>query len=101
MVAALRSPHLELRGSMVQAPPLVDEPPLETFRDNLIIGSASHVAERIAEEIRAVQPIHYNGFFQFGDLPIARARRSLERFGSEVLPMLAAELGPLDAIGRR
>ncbi|MBD1554740.1 LLM class flavin-dependent oxidoreductase [Pseudomonas typographi] len=95
MVAALRSPALVLEGSMVQAPPLENEPPLETFRDNLIIGPASYVAERIAAEIRAVQPTHYNAFFQFGDLPIARARRSLERFGSEVLPLLEREFGTL------
>jgi len=101
MVAALRSPELVLHGSMVQAPPLANEPPLETFRDNLIIGPASYVAERIAEEIRAVDPIHYNAFFQFGDMPIAQARRSLERFGSEVLPLLEKEFGSLDAIGQR
>ncbi|WP_110947361.1 LLM class flavin-dependent oxidoreductase [Pseudomonas bohemica] len=101
MVAALRSPDLVLQGSMVQAPPLVNEPPLETFRDNLIIGPAEYVAERIAEEIRAVDPIHYNAFFQFGDMPIERARRSLERFGSEVLPMLEKEFGSLEGIGVR
>lgn len=99
MVAALRSPNLELRGSMVQAPPLKDEPPLETFRDNLIIGPAEYVAERIASEVRAVNPVHYNAFFQFGDLALQRAGRSLERFGAEVIPLLEKELGPLDAIG--
>jgi len=101
MVSALRSPNLTLHGSMVQAPPLADEPGLETFRDNLIIGPAAYVAERIAEEIRAVNPIHYNAFFQFGDLPIDRARRSLERFGAHVLPLLEKEFGSLEAIGKR
>ncbi|WP_297838294.1 LLM class flavin-dependent oxidoreductase, partial [Pseudomonas sp.] len=100
MVAALRSPVLELQGSMVQARAMPGEPALETFRDNLIIGPAAYVAERIAQEIRKVQPIHYNAFFQFGDMPVARARRSLERFGAEVLPLLEAEFGSLDAIGQ-
>lgn len=101
MVAALRSPKLSLHGSMVQAPPLADEPGLETFRDNLIIGPAAYVAERIAAEIRAVNPIHYNAFFQFGDMPIDRARRSLERFGAHVMPLLEKEFGSLEAIGTR
>lgn len=101
MVTALRSPELVLEGSMVQAPPFDGEPPLETFRDNLIIGDAHHVAERMVAEIRLLDPIHYNGFFQFGDMPIARAYRSLERFGSEVIPLLERELGPLHGIGRK
>lgn len=101
MVTALRSPQLELRGSFVEAPPFEGEPLLETFRDNLVIGDAHYVAERLVAEIRQLDPIHYNGFFQFGDMPIARAQRSLERFGAEVIPLLERELGPLDAIGLR
>ena len=30
-----------LSGHFIQAPPLADEPPLETFRDNLVIGDAA------------------------------------------------------------
>ena len=37
---------------------------------------------------------------KFGDMPIARARRSLERFGAEVLPLVERALGPLEKIGR-
>lgn len=99
MVAALRQPEVETVGTFLHAPPLPDEPPLETFRDNLIIGDPHHVAMRMAEEIRRLNPIHYNCFFQFGDMPIARARKSLERFGTEVLPLLEREVGPLDKIG--
>lgn len=99
MVAALREPVVSIEGTFLKAPPLKDEPPLETFRDNLIIGDAHHVAARMIEEIRALNPIHYNCFFQFGDMPIAMARKSLERFGKEVVPLLEKELGPLDRIG--
>jgi alkanesulfonate monooxygenase SsuD/methylene tetrahydromethanopterin reductase-like flavin-dependent oxidoreductase (luciferase family) len=100
MVMALRQPKVSLEGTFLNAGPLPDEPPLETFRDNLIIGDPHYVAERIAEEIRLLNPIHYNSFFQFGDMPIKRALRSLERFGSEVLPLLERAVGPLDAIGK-
>jgi alkanesulfonate monooxygenase SsuD/methylene tetrahydromethanopterin reductase-like flavin-dependent oxidoreductase (luciferase family) len=99
MVHGLRSNMLTLKGSFVEAAPIPDEPPLETFRDNLLIGSPHHVAERLVEEIRRLNPQHYNCFFQFGDMPVARARRSLERFGAEVLPLVEREVGPLSAIG--
>jgi len=101
MVHGLRSNVLTLDGSFVEAAPLPDEPPLEGFRDNLLIGDAHHVAERLVAEVRKLQPEHYNCFFQFGDMPVARARRALERFGAEVLPLVERELGPLSAIGRR
>jgi len=99
MVAALRQQEVAIEGTFLKAPPLPDEPPLETFRDNLIIGDPHHVAERIAEEVRKLSPIHYNTFFQFGDMPIRRALRSLERFGAEVIPLLERAVGPLDAVG--
>lgn len=101
MVYGLRSNVLTLDGSFVQAAAFPDEPPLETFRDNLLIGDVHHVAERLVEEIRAHKPEHYNCFFQFGDMPVARARRSLERFGAEVLPLVEKAVGPLSEIGRR
>ena len=52
------------------------------------------------QEIRRLNPQHYNCFFQFGDMPVARARRALERFGAEVLPLVEREVGPLSAIGK-
>lgn len=101
MVAALRHPNLKLKGAHLDPPPLDNEQPLEVFRDNLIIGDAHYVAERLAAEIRTLRPVHYNGFFQFGDMPIRNAARSLERFGAEVLPLLSRELGASDqAAGR-
>ncbi|MDE8654607.1 LLM class flavin-dependent oxidoreductase [Novosphingobium album (ex Liu et al. 2023)] len=99
MIDALRSPHLAFEGYKVQAPLLKDEPPLEVFRDNLVIGHPHYVAERLIEEFRTLKPDYYNCFFQFGDMPIARAQRSLARFGSEVLPLIEKELGPLNQLG--
>lgn len=99
MVHGLRTSQLALDGSFVIAPALPDEPPLETFVDNLLIGDPHHVAERLVAEIRHLNPSHYNCFFQFGDMPVARARRALERFGAEVLPLVEREVGPLAKIG--
>ncbi|HSI40900.1 MAG TPA: LLM class flavin-dependent oxidoreductase [Xanthobacteraceae bacterium] len=99
MVHGLRSNVLTLDGSFVVAAPIPDEPPIETFRDNLLIGDPHLVAQKLVAEIRRLNPQHYNCFFQFGDMPVARARRALERFGAEVLPLVEREVGPLKAIG--
>ncbi|MBB4038441.1 alkanesulfonate monooxygenase SsuD/methylene tetrahydromethanopterin reductase-like flavin-dependent oxidoreductase (luciferase family) [Microvirga flocculans] len=99
LVLALRESSIDLSGSLIDAPPLPDEPPVETFVGNLIIGDVQHVAERIVAEFRKLRPVHYNCFFQFGGMPIARARRSLERFGAEVLPLVEREVGPLRRSG--
>lgn len=92
MATGLRAREIARRGPMIEAPPLPDEPPLETFRDNVIIGPPARVIERILAEVEALAPTHYNMFFQFGDMPISMAARSLERFGAEVLPRLRHEL---------
>jgi alkanesulfonate monooxygenase SsuD/methylene tetrahydromethanopterin reductase-like flavin-dependent oxidoreductase (luciferase family) len=98
----LRATEPKLNGSMLDAPPLPNEPPLETVRDqNIIVGDPHYVAERIVREIKALNPYHYSTFFQFGDLSIQLARRSLERFGAEVMPLIEKEVGPLDRIGLR
>ncbi len=99
VVTCMRAGVPELDGHLIQAPPIPDEPPLETFRDNVVIGPPEHCARRIAEEIRAMQPVHYNCFMQIGSLEGKRALRSLERFGAEVMPLLERELGPLEALG--
>jgi len=93
MVAALRHANLTLEGAHLVPPPLDNEPALDVFRDNLLIGDPAYVAERMIAECRRFRPVHYNCFFQFGDMPIRRAARSLERFGAEVLPLVRRELG--------
>lgn len=40
MATGLRAKEIARTGPMIDAPPLPDEPPLETFRDNIIIGPA-------------------------------------------------------------
>ncbi|MDR6954789.1 alkanesulfonate monooxygenase SsuD/methylene tetrahydromethanopterin reductase-like flavin-dependent oxidoreductase (luciferase family) [Ancylobacter sp. 3268] len=92
MATGLRSPDITSTGAMIDVPPLPDEPPLDTFRSNLLIGPPDEVAERMIGEIRATGCTHYSTFFQFGDMPFAMARRSLERFGAEVLPIVKREI---------
>ncbi|WP_413726724.1 LLM class flavin-dependent oxidoreductase [Sodalis sp. RH16] len=93
MIAALHGKEMSTEGAFIHAPKFPDEPDASVIRDNLIIGDAQHVAERIIQEVKDLNPSHYNCFFQFGDMPIAAARQSLEKFGLEVIPLLERALG--------
>ncbi|WP_137387837.1 LLM class flavin-dependent oxidoreductase [Rhodoligotrophos defluvii] len=99
IVTAMRAGVPELEGHFIKAPPMPDEPPLETFRDNLVFGDAHYVAEKLAHEIRTLGITHLSCFMQIGTVPGARARASLERFARDVVPLLEKEFGmPLDEI---
>ena len=98
IVAAMRAGDPELDGPFIKAPPLPNEPPLETFRDNLVIGDAHLCAEKLVKEIRALGTTHLSLFMQIGSVAGARALRSLERFVRDVVPLIERELGPLALI---
>jgi alkanesulfonate monooxygenase SsuD/methylene tetrahydromethanopterin reductase-like flavin-dependent oxidoreductase (luciferase family) len=99
VVTAMRSGDPILSGHFIEAPPLPDEPPLETFRDNLVIGDAHLVAEKLANEIRELGTTHLSCFMQIGSLDGRRARRSLSRFATEVIPLMEEAFGmPLDQV---
>ena len=63
------------------------------------IGDAETVAEKLAAEITAVTPAHMGLYMTMGSTPHKAAMRSIERFGTDVLPLLEKALGPLASIG--
>ena len=88
-----------LSGHFIQAPPFPDEPPLETFRDNLVIGDPHYVAEKLVAEIRELGTTHLSCFMQIGTVDGRRATRSLSRFAAEVVPLMEKAFGmPLDKV---
>ena len=95
IVSQMRTGEPAMEGPFIQAPPMPEEPPLETFQDNLAIGDPETCAERIIADIRELRPTHYSCFMQIGGLSGKRALRSLERFGAEVIPLIEKELGPV------
>ncbi len=97
----LRNSELAFEGSHLKTSALPGEPSLEDIARNIVVGDAHHVAARIVEEIRRTDPVHYSTFFNFGDLPIELASRSLGKFGAEVIPLIEKEVGPLDRFGRQ
>lgn len=63
------------------------------------IGDAETVAEKLAAEISAVTPAHMGLYMTMGSMPHKTAMRSIERFGTDVLPKLEKALGSLARIG--
>lgn len=99
LVMAFRGGYEKLNGIEVVPQPYEGEPELDTIIANLPIGDAERCAERIAEEIQATGACHYSMFVQMGGLDHKRARRSLERIGAEVLPLVDKAVGGLKKFG--
>src|SRR5215472_612643 len=99
VVTSMRLGDPLLSGHFIEAPPIPDEPPLETFRDNLVIGDAHLVAEKLVSEIRELGTTHLSCFMQIVSLDGRRATRSLTRFAAEVIPLMEKAFGmPLDQV---
>jgi alkanesulfonate monooxygenase SsuD/methylene tetrahydromethanopterin reductase-like flavin-dependent oxidoreductase (luciferase family) len=62
------------------------------------IGDPQTVAEKLVEEIRGAGPTHIALYMTIGATDHAQALRSIERFGSEVVPLIERELGPLAGV---
>jgi alkanesulfonate monooxygenase SsuD/methylene tetrahydromethanopterin reductase-like flavin-dependent oxidoreductase (luciferase family) len=91
MAHHLRSAELPLEGGYIRDMPFVGEQTLDQYADNMVVGDVHHVAEKIVENIRRLN---------FGCMPLERARRTLDRFSAEVLPLVEREVGPVSKIGR-
>ena len=86
---------LDKDGAFVRLMPLNDEPPLDDFLETAVIGPAEHCAERLAAELTALRPTHLCCMMGLAGLGRQETLASLERFGTEVLPLL----GPLVEAG--
>ena len=99
MANHLRFNDLPMDGSFISDEPFDGEQTIEQYAANTVVGTPEQVAERIVQDLRRLNPTHYACNFQFGCMPLERARRSLERFVSEVLPLVEKELGPIGRVG--
>ncbi|MBT5432221.1 MAG: LLM class flavin-dependent oxidoreductase, partial [Rhodospirillaceae bacterium] len=99
LVMAFRGQYEKLNGIEVVPQPYEDEPSLDTILENLPFGDPESCAEKMVAEIKATGACHYSMFVQFGGLDHKRARRSLERIGSEVLPLVDKALVGIKAFG--
>jgi alkanesulfonate monooxygenase SsuD/methylene tetrahydromethanopterin reductase-like flavin-dependent oxidoreductase (luciferase family) len=101
LTTGLRRRTEVMDGHMIRDQAFPEEPSIEQIMQNLPIGDPERCAEMLAAEIRAVNPIHINFYFQLGDFPHRSVLRSMEMFMTRVVPLLTRELGPLEAIGAR
>jgi alkanesulfonate monooxygenase SsuD/methylene tetrahydromethanopterin reductase-like flavin-dependent oxidoreductase (luciferase family) len=99
LASLLRRREEAMEGAMLVDRPVPGEPPLDVIRANLMIGGVDEVAQKIAAEIRILEPAHMCFAFKVGDTPHEVAMRSTERFITEIRPRLERELGPLGRIG--
>jgi alkanesulfonate monooxygenase SsuD/methylene tetrahydromethanopterin reductase-like flavin-dependent oxidoreductase (luciferase family) len=84
-----------MQGTVLVDKPFPDEPPLEQIYNDLLIGDVETVAEKLAAEIRATDPVHMCFSFKVGATPHHAAMRSMELMMSEVKPRVERALGPL------
>ena len=99
LALSLKGKYQKLVGTELVPVPFDDEPTLEQIVDSVIIGDPAACVEKLAREIRALRPSYLSCFMHFGGMSAGRAMKSLERFGSEVLPGLERQLGDLDTLG--
>jgi alkanesulfonate monooxygenase SsuD/methylene tetrahydromethanopterin reductase-like flavin-dependent oxidoreductase (luciferase family) len=83
---------LDKEGPFLRLMPFHDEPPLDDFLDQAVIGPAAYCAEKLALEIDTLKPTHLSCFMGFAGIGRSETLASMERFGSEVLPQLATRV---------
>ena len=96
---SMREGYAELDGAYLIEAPARGEVQLEEIVANTLIGPSEKVAEQLIERIQVLKPTHFNTFQAPGALPHSRVMRSIERFMTEVVPLVEAELGPLVEYG--
>ena len=84
---------------MVAEEPFENEPALDQVAENIVVGNAEQVAERLCREIELYGPRHMNNYFAVGDVPHLAVMNSIEQFATKVVPLIEAHFGkPLDKI---
>jgi alkanesulfonate monooxygenase SsuD/methylene tetrahydromethanopterin reductase-like flavin-dependent oxidoreductase (luciferase family) len=96
---SMRNQYARVHGAWLEEIPAPDEPPLETIADRLVVGSPERCAEKLAGEIAELRPTHLSCFMAIPGIDPKRILRSMERFGSEVMPRLAKHFGGLERVG--
>ncbi|MGF7159231.1 alkanesulfonate monooxygenase SsuD/methylene tetrahydromethanopterin reductase-like flavin-dependent oxidoreductase (luciferase family) [Rhodoligotrophos appendicifer] len=99
IAAAMRGKYGKFDGAFMQEVPADDEPPLEEILERLPMGDPETVAERLSRDIDALGPDHISCFMGIPGMPQAKVLKSMERFGSEVMPLLEKRYGDLSRLG--
>jgi hypothetical protein len=87
-----------VHGAWLEEIPAPDEPPLKTIADRMVMGDAQRCSAKPAEEITELQPTHKSYFMVIPGIERRRILKSMERFGTEVMPLLSKHFGGLDRV---
>jgi alkanesulfonate monooxygenase SsuD/methylene tetrahydromethanopterin reductase-like flavin-dependent oxidoreductase (luciferase family) len=88
VAAAMRENYARLDGAFLEEVPAADEPPLEEIVERMIIGDAENCAEKLVREVETVRLSHLSCFMGLPGMPQRSILRSMERFGTEVMPRI-------------
>lgn len=100
MAHHLRQKDLPLDGTgFIRDEAYEGEYTLDQYADNMVVGDAHTVAEKMIADIKRLNPSNYTCNFSFGCMPVEKSHRSIMRFKQEVVPLIEKELGPIAAIG--
>ncbi|WP_158742392.1 LLM class flavin-dependent oxidoreductase [Acidisphaera sp. L21] len=75
-------------GAWLRSVPFETEPTLDWLLEHSPIGPASKVADILARDIALLHPTHMSLYMGFTPFPQPRVMTAIERFGTEVLPLL-------------
>jgi alkanesulfonate monooxygenase SsuD/methylene tetrahydromethanopterin reductase-like flavin-dependent oxidoreductase (luciferase family) len=93
MTGNLRREHPLMTGAHLERPALQDEPSLDEIEAGALIGTASEIAERIVAEADMLSLSHLSCFMRLADMPHDVAMRSIDAFGTKVIPAVQAAIG--------
>lgn len=95
---ALRGGSQKLKGWELVPTPFSGETKVEEVIENNIVGDSETCIEGVLRDIELFRPTHYSCFMQMGDTTGPDALKSLERFGSEVLPAVRKALSSKNVV---
>jgi len=90
---AMREQYAEIDGAFLKEQEAKGEPPLDEIADGLWVGPPDVVAERMVADLKTVRPVHVSCFMAFGGLAGRQVTDSMERFITEVVPLVEREIG--------
>jgi len=92
LAAALRNRHEAMDGGMMVEAPAPGEQSLEEMTENLPVGDAETVAERLTADIEASGASHVMLNIQAGASDMAQARRTIDTFARSIRPAIERAL---------
>ena len=92
LAAALRHRHEAMDGGMMIETPSVVEQSLEEITNNLPVGDAETVAERLTADIKASGASHVMLNIQSGASTLAQARHTMDAFARDIRPAIEKAL---------